>query len=507
VQRPTKILPAAIIAVIALSACAPPGTTAGAGGQSVVDPAAARLSIADQPAEMTQTCFWGTPTGPQDGVNLFAPETNVAYWYNILKLPAGAKVELSGRFPHSRFMSLTSYGTVVANGTEFPGVALSALSDYQIEPDRGSVNPFRDGADRDGKKRSFTITIDGQIDPGAGNRKANTLYVGQAGHTEQTQTVELLLRNYRPDVNRTMAGIDRLPAPTVVLADGTKKTGPAACAATGVITDPENVDRTKIGIEPAAYLQQLNLKRPNPADPANPLNALPTHPALRNLDWNRFINTQQTLAPFWAGTVKEPDIAKLPTAIAPGLYAAPANAYIAAYADRTFGPDPHGHNVLVLRGKMPTHPTTFNGDPANNSAGKQVRYWSICNYGTIIAKPAVGAVNTECLFDEEIPVDRNGFYTIVVSLPEDRPANARQRCGVAWMDWTRKGDGIYLGSDNAGHDRLITLMIRNQFSDPSFAQGVDKVTTPDTEKQVMGDYYPTNSYTSRNVFEHRGCMS
>jgi hypothetical protein len=51
----------------------------------------------------------------------------------------------------------------------------------------------------------------------------------------------------------------------------------------------------------------------------------------------------------------------------------------------------------------------------------------------------------------------------------------------------------------------MVLVMRNQLSDPGFAQGIDKVPTPGVEKQVMGDYYPQTTNTTRAQFESRGC--
>ena len=75
----------------------------------------------------------------------------------------------------------------------------------------------------------------------------------------------------------------------------------------------------------------------------------------------------------------------------PGLYATPSNAYISAYADRTIGPNTEGHNILVLHAKMPTHPETYEHDPVNDSAGVQVRYWSLCTTGAIAEPPVLPA--------------------------------------------------------------------------------------------------------------------
>jgi hypothetical protein len=42
-------------------------------------------------------------------------------------------------------------------------------------------------------------------------------------------------------------------------------------------------------------------------------------------------------------------------------------------------------------------------------------------------------------------------------------------------------------------------------SNPSFAQGIDKVLTSEAEKQVMGNFFTTNTYAARAVVESRCC--
>ena len=194
-----------------------------------------------------------------------------------------------------------------------------------------------------------------------------------------------------------------------MLADGTTATGQAACDGVQAQSGVDKLDITGMGVPPATYLSLLAA------------GAAPTHPAEEQMRFERFFNTQYSLAPFYRGTALEGRIATLPTDIRPGLYPTPANAYIGGYADRSFGPDPDGHNILVLRGKLPTHPDTFRRNPHTES-GTQVRYWSLCNYGSNIANPPLAPVNTDCLFDEQIPTDDDGNYEIVISLTEDRPA-------------------------------------------------------------------------------------
>src|SRR5262245_43871020 len=63
--------------------------------------------IGDQPGRVTDSCFWKVPIRP-DTENILALDTNVTYYYSSFHLPAGATVVFHGKFPHSRFMSLTS---------------------------------------------------------------------------------------------------------------------------------------------------------------------------------------------------------------------------------------------------------------------------------------------------------------------------------------------------------------------------------------------------------------
>jgi len=149
--------------------------------------------------------------------------------------------------------------------------------------------------------------------------------------------------------------------------------------------------------------------------------------------------------------------------------------------------------VLVLKAKMPRHPTTLDGDLVTDNTAVDVRYWSLCNYAsTALAENA--PVNTDCLFDEEIPTDADGNYTIVISLVQDRPARATTECGVAWMDWTFKGDQM-------GDPFLDFFMIRNMLSSDNFANSIQAIPQPGMEKQVMGPYYPQGTYMTPLEFD------
>lgn len=447
-----------------------------------------------------KTCFWGVPSSnvgpinelnyPVAGQNVLAVDTDVVYYYTRFQLPAGATVTLHGQFPHSRFFSLTSY---VSKGAE-SGLPATSLYDSQINPDAGSVNPYRAGEDRRAKHRSFTITVSGQTTPA--EPAPNTLYVGQEGKTSETQQVELIERIYRPDKNlEANAGVP-LPSPTVNLENGEPITEEAAaCAAVSDLSGISNLPIEKIQAPtPAAYVHLRDLA-PAP------------HPAVNPVDWERFRNLSYLEKPFFAGAGEpyEHLITTLPTTITSGLYATPANAYLIAYADRTIGPNTEGHNILVIHAKMPTHPETYDNNKINDqTAETQVRYWSICTAGGL-EKPAVLLTNSACVFDQEVPTNTNGEYTVVVSLPGDRPKNAKTGCGVAWLNWGSGGDD--LEGEYAADNRpsLDTLIMRNQLSNPTFEHSIEKVIAPGSEKEVMGAYYPTSTYMTEQEFESRKC--
>ena len=52
--------------------------------------------------------------------------------------------------------------------------------------------------------------------------------------------------------------------------------------------------------------------------------------------------------------------------------------------------------------------------------GTQLRYWSMCSY-EVASERYYG-----CVADDEVATDVNGFFTLVLSDPADRPANAAE---------------------------------------------------------------------------------
>ena len=194
----------------------------------------------------------------------------------------------------------------------------------------------------------------------------------------------------------------------------------------------------------------------------------------------------------------DPNIARLvnafgpPTDVAPldpplfkrpppfiGLYANPDNGYVAAVAGHQAG------KVVVIRAKAPTVPDTEAGEsPA--VAGRDMRYWSMCTNEYRKPYPV-----TDCTHDTKVPLDSNGWYTIVASTPADRPANTSAADGVAWLNW-----------GSTAQDML--LILRNMLPADTFAHDVFEVPPGQPVAPTMGDYAPLTATCDRATFEAGG---
>ena len=414
------------------------------------------------------TCFWEGPISTRrettrgfDGRNFNFPEESATYWLARFNLPDGARLKLRGRYPHGRYMSLNAYSE---------GAPTDTLSDIAIDPRRGHTNPFLAGSPRDGAKRSWRVAVLDAPPPAEGDgREQNTLYAQPEGGAP----IELAYRVYEPDPGRDLTGGTGLPRPRVRLADGTVERGEAACAA---VNDPNR--EITIQTIPAALWQSA---RSSPGcDPD-------TNPAYDPIRWERFFNINYaSLAVISDCTEagRESRLAMDPD-LEGGFYSNRDSAYIYAHLSRIFGP------VVVINGKLPRFPRTF-AEPERMPGG-QLRFWSLCT-----GESRVTVRTPDCLADRQVLRRSGRRYTIVVSKPEDRPENARARCGVAWLDWGERGDG-------AGDPNYALLIMRNMLVSPDFKRAIQRVERPTEEPAVMGQFFPRSEYGTVAEFESRGC--
>ena len=400
------------------------------------------------------------------------PDMQSTYFIGRLDLPGGAGLTLNYTFPRARYFQFALYkaahGTFVSTGESVTGP--------EIEPDPGSTNPFRVGANRLAEQRSFTLRILAEDTPAdADARPANTLYAGADGG-------ELMFvnRTYLSDQGSDAAEGPGLPTYTGTLADGT------------VLSAAEVVEQfgrpfagaTKQPITPEQWHGIVTAKGNDPTlDPA-------TAPARKVPRWEKYWNIKYSIL----GEFKTPkERAKIPFKSAIDGGGDPNTQYMFVHLSRKFGP------VYVMRGKMPTFPDTYAGAGGRGlevMPDVQTQYWSL-----VSCEAAPSGQIVDGLTDMQVPFDEERNYTIVYSRKEDRPANATAENGVAWIEWSPRGEGI---AGPANREDFGMLMLRIMATNPGWKERPDNITEPGMEESVMGPYYPRSEYTTKAEFEANG---
>jgi hypothetical protein len=432
-------------------------------------PALAKLTN----ARYGHDCFWAPPKGTDYGdlpgalpiqkPNLY-PDVGSTYFVAQYVLPAGASLTFHGRFPKQRYLSWTMF-RAVGGGQLGPG---DHLTDVQIVPDRGSVNPFLPRNSRNAKPRAYTMHVVSGAIPAA--RARNTIYTQT---TDPTARLGMSIRNYLPDRGRDGTGGAGLPKLTLNLADGTRLAGRAAC------------DALQPTFEPSTSTFPQEAWKALVAGSSDPANA----PAENPPKWERFWNAAYSVA----GAFIDDEAARqalYPPDDVGGFQSNPDTRYLITQLSLEFG------QVVTVNGKLPTFPRTLPTSRRWKPSSWQLRYWSLCS-----GSSPVSGLGYDCVFDQQLPLRGDRRYTLVVSRRRDRPKNATEACGYKWLDF---GAGENY-PDAASRDYVGVLYARFMFPDPAWAQAPQKVTTPGTERAVMGPYFPRSRYTTTARFERRGC--
>jgi hypothetical protein len=403
------------------------------------------LSASAPAAAQQRSCFWTLADDP-NVVNIAYPDEGANYWSATLSMPPGGEVVLRGRYPHARYMSFVAY-----DAAERP---IDGIGDVEIRPDPGSANPFLRGAARDSGKRAFTLHVMGDPAPtDRAARKPNTLYLGQAGQTALGGTI--IYRVYVPDRGLDETGGVGLPVPGVRTAGGTETPYPGDCTALDGIHTSSSINE---GFATSEAMPASSDKLAH--DP---------------LQWHVFFNTLYALGSAWEEAYGVPN--QMPSDRQGGFYSNVDTTYATASGSRSIGP------VLVVRGRAPSSPRTEAGE--RRMGGGQVRYWSLCENERYTQR------FIDCAHDEQIPLTRHRRFTVVVSQPSQRPANARAECGVTWLRWGGQSEAL--------------LILRHMLPSPRFVHALRRVERPGDELRVVGDYLPEGRHMARASFEQNGC--
>ncbi len=403
-------------------------------------------------------CFWlRGPHGPDPYINLAYPDSNVYYWAAAFSIPENSKLLLKGDFPIARYMSLISY--------DQRGRPIESLADYLIEANKNSINPFVYGNNRLSDKRSYEIRIvnkkpvqkreTGRISSFESN---NILHAPEYGPKQQV----IVYRIYLPDKNLQPTGGVTLPSPVLEM-NGRTYEGEEACKILNT-SQPLAITLDAAGIPPLKYRELAS-------QPDKPI----TWPAQNPPKWYIQLD-RQSLIGIYTGEFNN-DAPRSTGGFFPNL----DNHYLRTIINRKHG------KVLVIRAKAPKTPATFFGNESMEV--NELRYWSVCSNQSF----GNTRVN-DCLFDEEIPVDDDGFFTLMISKAKDKPRNAIAECGIAWLPIAEDGDGVF--DDDVG-----IIQFRHMLASDTFQNSIQSVDFQSRTKEVMKEYYPNGQYLMTNQAE------
>jgi hypothetical protein len=286
------------------------------------------------------------------------------YWgFNTPATPGGY-VELHGQYPHARYFSILPNDVQTNN--------LKPQTDVFIDPDPGSMNPFRRRVPP-GVGRDYTVRFRFTAPPAV--PEPNTSYVGvmKDGKTPNPYVL-FVYRIYGSLLGRgPNSGGEPLPAITYYDAEGnvTKHFDQCTPYPNGTPKAPDKIQRFP------------SLPIPGPLAAKRPKLSLSS---------NYHVPVD---------LLANPDV----------LYA------------NTFYSKRHG-NVFVVRAKALKTPDTDGGQPVS-AKRKQARGFTVCGYNFY-----AGYAN-RCLTDHELHLDKRGYYTIVVS--RWQPDNANRRGRANWI--------------------------------------------------------------------------
>jgi len=377
------------------------------------------------PGRIATGCGWTLQSSPDSG-NVFYPDPSATYWVAPYVPAPGAQLVIHGRYPYARYFSFHVYDSATR--------ILDAITDYQIQPDPGSTNPFLTGIQA--TPRRYTVHVVFTARPG--QPAPNTIYAGTVPEGAPNPGGALIYRVYVPMDSSSPTGGE--PLPTVTLEER------------GVHQPVRFGQCPPLPPSTGGLLNQTLNRQDYPAGVPAPVN----FPSAQNPpQWKRYYGQTGGGELFWSNR---------------------DNAYMRLQLSRSFG------NLVVLRGKAPTFPDTSAGVPV--TAPSQVRYWSICEY-EFLSQRYVG-----CTADYQTPLDSQGYFTVVISDPSDRPQNANPADGVTWLPWGPYYDGM--------------AFYRQMLASPDFLQAIAQVPQGTDPRMIEGDYYPVAAYCTKQRFEQGG---
>lgn len=451
--------PSLVLLLAALLPACAPQTPEGTDGASSLSPAA-YPETAPEAAKLSALCSWPLVSDP-DVLNVLLPDEAATYWLAALPNLPGTRLRIEGQYPKARYFSFNAYSPLLAS--------VDVLTDYQIAPQQAGRNPYRDPVATPGA--NYVAYVLPEPAPEESQRQPNALYSGNfpvaLGVEIPANPLQILVyRIYLAEGDLT--GGAPLPTLTVETSDGSQalmKLDMVGCTPLippGVL--PDLISETmRTQSLPAAL---------TPLFEAVPLPVSSTEPTMQV----SYGLPETVRANFSASLGFDIPGQSITSTVGANLANNLDNAYMQAILSRDKG------SMYLIRGRAPEAATI----PAEAPLGEaQLRYWSLCTNEILTQR------FTDCLYDAQVPLDSEGYFTVVVSDPDQRPVNAVAENGIGWLAW----GALYPDA---------TLLYRHMLPAPGFAQAIQNIPLNTPPESVMGEYYPLLAYCDRATAEAAG---
>jgi len=398
-------------------------------------------------------CGWPLLLSPEGPANFQGPDDAARYWIMPFDTKQYRAMTIRGTYPHLRYFAFAAY-EVVRKGSAYDFEVGDPLYDAEINPDQGA-NPFvRPG----GSNGTYTVEISRRDFRGAARARAVPKGASSNTITVTADLVWVVLRAYVPDADASLTGeslMGGVPLPTITL---TNYNGVSDQLET---CSPINKWSDLMALGRHLFPPEIDL----PVDEGTPSS---------NRLW--FASPQKPPGNLW------------PNPDGKYLMMLPGNEYQAG-------------RVIVMRGKAPGFPDTFNGsaiwEPARGFRSVDLRYWAMCNMN-LTWPPSVVACATDLttrLQDQE--------YTIV--LTDDRQRPDWLRPNVNWLPWGDVQYPKFVVLRNILPSADFPYAAKDAWAECAF----DYTFPPDRNaldavgpcsQRVMGEYYPVALWCDKATF-------
>lgn len=381
--------------------------------------------------------------------NIAFPDESAKYWVAIIPHVPGTRVRIDGRFGHMRYFSYNVYDPVLR--------PVDAIADEEIMPADDQPNPFVDQSAPLGGGYTVYVEFTAKPDEPA----PNTIYSGAIPSGESAYPnpigTGIFYRSYVPEESYDFDGGVGLPILTLETADGSQELvpfadcdEPAAPTLGGNVPDPGLNSLLLEADIPDALLGAVNFPTAVMPPRSKVFYGLPTV-------------VLQTLGNI-VGVPLGEQPSGLPLTGGGGFLSNIHNKYISIAFSRHFG------SSYVVRGRAPS----WRGAPGVGWSEEQLRFWSVCQAEFATQRYVA------CARDDQVAVDEEGFYTVMVTDPADRPEWATAENGITWLPWGPFPDGL--------------IIYRHMLPHPNFMETIANVPQGTAPEDVMGDYKPIGAY-------------